>query len=247
MKNFYFLCALPRSGATLLSSIINQSNQIKVSPNSVIWDILSFLIKIKTTEKFLNFPYHRGIDLIIANVFNLYYSGIKEKNILDKAPWGDPYVFELLKQIFTKRKFIILIRPILECLASFIRAEKPKNIEERCDILMSHDGMLGSNILSIQNLIKQKEDYIIITYDDFIKDTQKNINKIFNFLNLQEEKFNLNNFFQYSMDNTNYDDEKLKYKGSLHKLRTNVIEKNKYNVEDYLPQSVIDKYGHIKI
>jgi hypothetical protein len=112
---------------------------------------------------------------------------------------------------------------------------------------MSHDGMLGSNILSIQNLIKQKEDYIIITYDDFIKDTQKNINKIFNFLNLQEEKFNLNNFFQYSMYNTNYDDEKLKYKGSLHKLRTNVIEKNKYNVEDYLPQSVIDKYGHIKI
>jgi LPS sulfotransferase NodH len=49
MKNFYFLCALPRSGATLLSSIINQSNQIKVSPNSVIWDILSFLIKMKTT------------------------------------------------------------------------------------------------------------------------------------------------------------------------------------------------------
>jgi hypothetical protein len=119
----------------------------------------------------------------------------------------------LLKQIFTKRKFIILIRPILECLASFIRAEKPKNIEERCDILMSHNGMLGGNILSIQNLIKQKEDYIIITYDDFIKDTQKNINKIFNFLNLQEEKFNLNNFFQYSMDNTNYDDEKIKVQG----------------------------------
>jgi hypothetical protein len=155
----------------------------------------------------------------------------------------------MLKFIFEERKFVILVRPVLECLASLVKAKNNnQSLEDYCNFVMDKNrGILGKNIYSIQNIIKQKEDYIIITYDDFIKDTQKNINKIFNFLNLQEEKFNLNNFFQYSMYNTNYDDEKLKYKGSLHKLRTNVIEKNKYNVEDYLPQSVIDKYGHIKI
>lgn len=247
MKNFYFFCTLPRSGSTLLSSIINQSNQIKVSPNSVTIDILNFSILLKTKEKFLNFPYHKGIDLIISNIFNLYYFNLKVDNILDKAAWGFPDTLELLKQIFKKRKFIILTRPILECLASFIRAEKPKDVEKRCDNLMASDGMLGINLLSIQNLIKEKEDYLIITYNDLINDIQKEINKIFNFLNLKEEKFNLKNFNQYSMDNMYYNDNALGNKGSLHKLKTNLIERNNYFVEDYLPKSVIDKYGHITI
>jgi hypothetical protein len=77
VKNFYFLCALPRTGATFLSSIINQSKQIQVTANSVVPDILVEVLKIKNSNEFLNFPYHRGIDNVLINFFNNYFTKYK--------------------------------------------------------------------------------------------------------------------------------------------------------------------------
>jgi hypothetical protein len=76
-KQISFLCALPRTGATFLSSIINQSKQIQVTANSVVTrNIVSYFYKIKNFSEFLNFPYHLGIDNVLINVFNNYYAHV---------------------------------------------------------------------------------------------------------------------------------------------------------------------------
>jgi len=41
---------LPRTGATFLSSIINQSKQIQVTANSIVPDILVEVLKIKNSK-----------------------------------------------------------------------------------------------------------------------------------------------------------------------------------------------------
>ena len=170
-KNFNFLCALPRTGATFLSSVINQSSQVKVSANSILPDVLMNLNETRQSSVFKNFPYHKGIDNIMLNSFEAYYKDIKVDSILDKAPWGTPYNLNMLKAVFKERKFIVLKRPVLECLASFVKIKKPENIEEYCEELMNKDvGILGKNIWSIKNLIDKKEKHIVITYDDLIND-----------------------------------------------------------------------------
>lgn len=244
-KNFYFFCALPRSGSTLLSSLINQSDQIKVSANSILPEIMHELILLKTNHIFLNFPYHTGIDNIVSNSFNNYYSNVNVKNILDKAPWGTPFNLEMLKNIFINRKFIILVRPVLECLASFIKIEQPQNIEARCDELMDQEGIIGKNIWSIKNIINQNENYIKITYDDLVTDTKNQINKIFNYLNIEELNLNVNKISEYSFDNVSYEDSNTVK--DLHTIRFDKIKKNNYKIEKYLSEKIIKKFKHIHI
>jgi hypothetical protein len=247
MKNFYFLCALPRTGATFLSSIINQSKQIQVTANSIVPDILLEVLKIKNSNEFLNFPYHLGIDNVLINVFNNYFQNINCKSILDKGPWGTPFNLEMLKFIFEERKFVILVRPVLECLASLVKAKNNnQSLEDYCNFIMDKNrGILGKNIYSIQNILDKGEKHLIISYDDILKDMQKQIDNIFDFLNIEKETFKLNNFDQFSFDNLRYDDEKIS--GDYHTIRTDKIIKRNYNIEDYLPKEIIKKYEHIDI
>lgn len=244
-KNFHFFCALPRSGSTLLASILNQSKQIQVSANSIVPFIIADLSDLKLQEVFKNFPYHFGIDNVAYNVFDLYYAKVAAPHILDKSVWGTPFNLNYLQQRFKKRKFIVLVRPILECLASFIKIEKPSDLELRCENLMNKDGMIGKHLWSIKNLLKAGEECLIIDYKDLVSQPKKIINKIFQFLNLKEEQIDINNLTQFKFDNVSYDDSVLPV--PLHFIKTNVIEKTNYKIEDYLPKEIIKKYEHIDI
>ena len=132
MKEYYFLTGLPRSGNTLLGSIINQNTNISLTANTILTDVFYQLHLIKDYQIYKNFPDENSFNNIIKNVFNNYYKDWKAKFIIDRGLWGTPANLQLLKTIIKKPKFIILYRPVLECLASFIKIEKPTNIELRC-------------------------------------------------------------------------------------------------------------------
>ena len=245
MNNIYFLTSLPRAGNTLLGSIVNQSQHVKVTANTILTDIIYQLQLIKDIEIYKNFPDEQSLDNIIKNVFNNYYENWKVDNIIDRGAWGTPYNLQALKTIIKKPKFIILYRPALECLASFIKIEKPINLETRCHQLMSDDGIIGKNLWSIKNIIKEKEDYLIINYKDFIKNPNKEIKIMFDYLEIAFKDFDLSNLKQFSANNINYNDSI--YKAQLHTIRTDKIKLNKYNIEDYLPANIIKQYSNLDI
>jgi hypothetical protein len=245
MNNIYFLCSLPRAGNTLLGSIINQSESVKLTANTILTDVIYQLQLIKDDEIYKNFPDEKSLDNIIKNVFNNYYQEWNVDNIIDRGPWGTPYNLQCLKSIIKKPKFIILHRPVLDCLASFIKIEKPINIETRCHQLMSDRGIIGKSLWSIKNIIKEKEDYIVIYYKDFIKNPNKQIKTMFDYLKIPFTNFNLSNLKQFSINDVNYNDSI--YKAPLHKIRTDKIKLNKYKIEDYLPLNIIKQYSNFDI
>ena len=53
MKKIYYLAGLPRTGNTLLGSILNQNPKIKVSPNSILVELVWRLHNIKKDKLFL--------------------------------------------------------------------------------------------------------------------------------------------------------------------------------------------------
>jgi len=245
MKAYYFLSGLPRSGNTLLGSLINQNPKVSVTANTILTDVMYQLYLLKDYEIYKNFPDEKSLNNIIKNVFNNYYKDWKAEFIIDRGSWGTPTNLELLKSIIKKPKFIILYRPVLECIASFIKIEKPINVEEKCHQLMQSEGMIGKTLWSIKNLIKEKENYIIIKYSDLINEPLNQINKIYKFLNIDKFNHKLNNFDKFSINNIEYDDSILN--SPLHKIRTDKIELNKYNIEDYLPSNIIKQYSNLDI
>jgi len=245
MNNIYFLCGLPRAGNTLLGSIVNQSQHVKLTANTILTDVIYQLQLIKNYEIYKNFPDEKSFNNIIKNVFNNYYQNWKVDNIIDRGPWGTPGNLELLKLIIKKPKFVIIYRPVLECLASFIKIEKPINVETRCHQLMNNDGIIGKNLWSIKNIIKEKENYIIINYLDLINKPSNEINKIYKFLNINPFNHKFKNFDDFSTNNIKYNDSILN--APLHKIRTDKIQINKYKIKDYLPSNIIKQYSNLDI
>jgi hypothetical protein len=245
MNNIYFLTSLPRAGNTLLGSIVNQSQHVKVTANTILTDVIYQLQLIKDYEIYKNFPDEKSFNNIIKNVFNNYYQNWKVDNIIDRGPWGTPGNLELLKLIIKKPKFVIIYRPVLECLASFIRIEKPIDLETRCHQLMNNDGIIGKNLWSIKNIIKEKENYIIINYLDLINKPSNEINKIYKFLNINPFNHKFKNFDDFSTNNIKYNDSVLS--APLHKIRTDQIQINKYKIKDYLPSNIIKQYSNLDI
>ena len=245
MKEYYFLSGLPRSGNTLLGSIINQNPKVNLTANTILTDVLYQLHLLNDCEIFKNFPDEKSFNNIIQNVFDNYYKDWKAKFIIDRGLWGTPGNLKYLKSIIKKPKFIILYRPVLECLASFIKIEKPINVEPRCHQLMEIDGMIGKSLWSVKNIIKEKEDYIRINYLDLINKPLDQINKIYKFLNIDNYNHVFKNFNDFSVNNIKYDDSVLN--APLHKIRTDKIKLNKYNINDYLPSNIIKQYSNLDI
>lgn len=244
MEN-YFLCSLPRAGNTILGSILNQSKDIRLTANSILPEIIYQLYLIKQDQLFTNFPDHNSYDNIIQNIFNNYYKNWNVNNIITRGTWGTPANLHLLKSIIKKPKFIILYRPVLECLASFIKIEKPINVESRCNQLLNKKDIIGKSLWSIKNIIQNKEDHIVIQYKDLVINTNDTLKKIFNYLEVEFENINTNNLKQFNTNGISYDDSVLPF--DLHTIRTDEIKLDDYKIEDYLPTNIIKQYSNLDI
>mgnify|MGYP003136019271 CR=1 FL=1 len=245
--NIYFLTGMPRAGNTLFGSLMNQNPNVKVSPNSVNALLIRNILKIKHEQLFKNFPDHKAVDNIINNYFKNYYEHYNCKNILDRAPWGLPEYHLFLKQIIKNRKYVILYRPFLEVLASFVVKDKPTDIENYCyEVIQGKwSSIVMDNLISIQNIVKEKENYIIVHYKNLIKEPSVQLKKVCNFLNIEFIEPNYNNIEQFNINEIKYDDSVLS--SNFHTINTNGIQDKKTIVEDILPESIINKYKNFDV
>ena len=250
MKEVFFLSGLPRAGNTLLSCIINENNNIKVSANTVLADVIYQLNMIKEYDIFNNFPDHKSLNNITNNIFNNYYKDWNVDYIIDRGPWGTPANLFYLKKTIKKPKFILLHRPVLDCLASVIKIEKPKNIEARCHVLMQDDGtygpgsgMVAKYLRSIKNIIASKEKYKIIYYRDLVYYPNETIKKISKVLYVPI-KYN-KNFKQFSVNDIQYNDKI--YNVDYHTIRTKELKHSCTKIEHILPKNIINKYKDMDI
>jgi hypothetical protein len=244
-KDFYFLCSLPRSGNTLLGSILNQNSKISVTSMSIVPEILKRIYLVMETEHYKNFPDFNSFKNVFNNIHKLYYENWKSDVIIERGPWGTPDYMYLLDFFMKESKYIILYRPVLQCLASFFKIKNVVDKETLADRLMSHTQFFGENLWSIRNIINSNKKYIVVHYDDLIKNPKEEIKKIYKFINLPFQEHKFENIEQFKANNISYDDYFLD--GFYHTIKTDKIEKNNYKIEDILPASVIKKYSNMDV
>ena len=253
MKDIFFLSGLPRSGNTLFGSIMNQNPDVAATANSICADMMGELFSLKQTDIFKNFPDHKSFDNVAKTVFENYYKDWKQDYIIDRAPWGMPINLKIIKQIRKNIKIIVLLRDVVEVLGSLIRWSEreptsylnnywAKTTEEKCHMLMNNNGVIVKELIGIKHLLdhQPKDMYHIIDYNDFVKDPEKIINGVYDFLEIPKYKHNFTNLNQFKVNNMNYDDTVVG--AGLHTIKTDVISKTEYDAYKMLPESIVNKY-----
>jgi sulfotransferase len=240
-KKIHYLAGLPRAGNTLLSCILNQNPKVKVTPNSYLPEIIYRIFLLKGEKIFQNFPDHKSLDNIIKKIFINYYDNIDAEVIFERSCWGTKFNLEMLKKYYNKNpKFLILNRPIVEIVASFIKVGKVGNMDTISkDLFNEKNGKLIKDIRSARNIVKTKQNYLMIDYDDLIDKTKETIDKIYKYFNLPKFKHDFSKLKQYSFNDMYYNDDVLDF--NLHTIRTDKIAKQECKISDYLSEELINK------
>ena len=258
-RKLFFLVALPRSGNTLFASIMNQNKEIAATANSVTLEIMKDLYLLKKTDTFENFPDHQSLDNVLDNVFTNYYQQWPQRIIIDRGPvtaTGNPGNFELMQKHFKPGfKCIVLLRDLMEVLASYMQwyTENPDAFpnryghntdEEKLLMLMNKDGAIVKNLKAIKNSYNYPEICHYVRYDDMVTNPEQEFRKIYKFLDEPYFNHRFDNLNQVSVNGLSYDDRVVG--SNMHKLFDGPVRKVYNPYIEKIPQSIREKYEHIK-
>ena len=256
IKKLFFLVAMPRSGNTLFTSIMNQNPNIACTANSITLEIMKDLFLLKKTDVFKNYPDHQSLDNVLDSVFVNYYRDWTQKYIIDRGPVTLTGNFNLMKKHFKKPfKCIVLLRDLMDVLASYMKwyTENPntfidklnlKNDEEKLFMLMNINGAIAKDLEAIKNSYNYPEICHFIKYDDLVQNPEEEINKVYTFLNIPYYPHQFTNLQQIDINGMSYDDTILG--NNMHTIRTNEIKKAYNPYIEKIPQKIREKYEHIK-
>ena len=261
MKEYYFLSGLPRSGNTLLSTILNQNTDIHSTGHSFLPDLLFSIKNIEyNSDRFKSYPCHNNLKNVYKNIIPNYYKDHNVKYIIERGDWITPFNINVLKQIApNKIKIVILIRDILEIIKSFLKLCKDNSefyinkeynyldhttlftdeTETKVDLIMAKDKYINTMLYSIHQLRKNNllKDFLLIDYNDLVKQPEITLNKIYNYYEIDLFKHSFQNFKKQLEYNDSI------FGGLMHEVRTDEIKKDDNDIK--LSENIINKYKHL--
>jgi len=259
MKKYYFLSGLPRSGNTLLSAILNQNPDFYVSPLSPMPEILYRNVSILEDETFIaNSTFVPMQEKVIKNLFDLFYSDIKEPIVFDRSKWWslEPNFNILKDHIDPDVKILFTVRSIVDILASLVKLNlhthrqemfenQPHNMkylsydDALCDFLMRSDLNIAKILASLKFALDSKysKNYHIIDYDDLMSNPQQTMSNVYKFLEQPEFEHDFNNIFKREVD----DDAALNLPANLHEVKK-VLKKSSNDAKSILSEYTYNKY-----
>lgn len=201
MKNIYFLSGLPRTGSTLLSSILDQNPDIHAGGNSpvcqLMWD-MQVSCEIKANEQLMANNKIFFQDDFIKKIPEIYYNDVLENNIIDKCrSWTLPENIKMIKRYITKNpKIIVLTRPIKEIVRSFVKLRKDNGWvgDLESDLLIEGTEPIMRSLNGV-NWAKQNNsgEFLFIEYSDLVDYTGDVVEKIYDFFEIERFDHDFNN------------------------------------------------------
>lgn len=263
-KSYAFLSGLPRSGSTLLASILNQNPNIHSGANSpmcgMMWHLEQSII---ATEQFNAYPKMHVVHPMVYGILESFYADRNEQFIIDKSrEWTMPQHFELLTRVLPyEPKIIITVRSIVEILASFINLvhNNEGNVsfidkeiqarqdfhfyrhpdEIRCDSLMRPKGPIDNALYGIAFACQPEfqKHFHFVEYHDLVSDTENVINGIYDFLGIEHFQHNYG-----EIENKFHERDETYGLYGMHDVRRRVS-RSTVNIAEVLPPYAIQKYS----
>jgi sulfotransferase len=241
IKNFMGLSGLPRTGSTLLSAILSQNPEIHAEGNSAVcqlmWDAQCSVLGTANQQLIASDRLDTGIELI-KNIPNIYYKDITASTVIDKCrSWTLPDNMAMLNKYFEhKPKVLVLERPLIEIVRSFVALRQANNYQGDPEeglldtwsepIIRSYEGVKWAKA-------NNNGEFLFVQYDDLLHDTKGVIEKIYKFCELESFEHDFNNIVDKHPEN----DEVYGLLG-LHDIRPTI---NKRDLDVKLSKEMIAK------
>ena len=211
------MSGLPRSGSTVLASILNQNPEVYVTPTSPLLDQLISNQKIWHKSVIVN---ANGIGAQLTNItrrlIHAMWKHRPEKIIIDKnRGWGKNMPASTI--LFEKDiKMIVTVRDLPSIMASWLTLleANPNNYVDQIIIDSGQEvnsitrteemwnNMVRDCYESVTQAIKDaKERILIIHYDELLDYPKESLRQIEHFLNLPEHEYHFNNIINSTNDN----------------------------------------------
>lgn len=256
MKSFYFISGLPRSGSTLLSSILKQNKNFYADISSLLNTLVETLIENISYSQHNYIIDEENRKNIIRSIFDGYYNHINNPIVFDTSRnWTRNTT--LLKQVFPYTKILCCVRDISSIVNSFeIIGKKNQlyrpialfndksfysnNIFERCDALIHDDGLIGSAWNSLlEGYLRSPEIIYFVEYENLCKNPKKELKLIYEFLEQP--------YYEHNFENVEYSNKKFDTTCNLNDLHT-VRKKVEYiESKKVIPINLWDKYKNLNM
>jgi len=261
--DMFFLAGLPRSGSTLLRSILNQNPSLYSGPISPSVELLYYTDKyFQSSEMLLASPQPESCFNVLSNMMDLFYEPILKKEGKSKIIEFNRALPNNIERFRTYIKedvrIVCPVRSIPEILASFIslihkNSDKVSFVDQylidkgievnddtRCDYLMSDYGIVGQALFSMSRpYLRGEEDLLkIVEYDDLVERTDEVMGEIYDFWRLEKYSHTYEN-----LENKYPENDIFQYNlEGMHRVGK-VIKKTCKKPEEVLSKEIIEKYS----
>lgn len=203
MKGIFFLSGLPRSGSTLLGSILSQNPDIVVTPTSPFLDLLCFANQaLQKVNQQYTFDYDVVSKNLYKSIFEGFYKSQTSHYVIDKHR-GHPRNVEPWRLFLdVNPKIICTVRPIADVLASYLKLIQlnPENNFVDQNLLKNNKQINTTNrakclweeyvsdpyesmVIGLKN---HRECLHLVDYDQMIFEPEKTIEAIYHFLQIPQ-------------------------------------------------------------
>jgi sulfotransferase len=261
-KTYHFLAGLPRSGNTLLSSLLNQNPGIYSTPLSPVSEIMwnyKTLYNIEAINR--NEENEVRVKTFLSSFMDNFYKDVKKPVVIDREKaWGTPANLNLIKEYITPTpKIIFTVRNILDIIASYVNMN-PNYLkieiansgnfysnyrsEKDCmaEYIMRPNGDLDKALLSLATAFfaENKNIFYIVEYDDLVSKPKETMMGIYEFLELPEYDHNFKKIEKLELDN----DELLGFPKDLHTIKKSITPSS--TSIDVLSDYIKHKYSNME-
>jgi sulfotransferase len=262
-KTFYFMAGLPRSGSTLLSSILNQNPKFYSGPSSpVLGAMFAVEQDFMGNELYHGYPKPDQVREIIGNIPHHFYSDVQQPVVFDKnrawtarVPYIEGYIGEQAKILVPVRRIDEILTSILTMIhrnpfqegqprinfvdEQLIKTDIPINDLNRCMYLLGEGGIVYESLNAIMEGFTQNmnDKMHFVDYNDLVDNPEKIMEDIYDFIG---EEFYDHDF--ESISNIHREDDLITYGLSdMHQVRSKV-KKTSPPPASILPEEIIDLY-----
>ena len=232
----HFLSSLPRSGSTLLASLLNQNPDVFASNTSNLCELMGAVIdawqSARSTVAQGDTP-----NELYSLLRGLSGARYPSTNInFDKGRgWCAPHVISVMKEVQDEVKIVSTVRPVADCMASFAKISNTVDITSFCKTnpLSRH---LTETYRSLKEGYELYPDcFLFIEYDDLVVDPQRQLDRVHEFIGIDK--------FAYDFENVRDSGEQDEAWGipGLHDVRQQVG-KNHYSAKGILGKKLYDFY-----
>lgn len=253
MKTYHFITGLPRSGSTLLSSILRQNPRFHASITDPLASMVKGVIETSQAGPGMKYevPIERRIDTV-KGLFEGFYKGV-DKPVIFNTNRAWTLLTPQVSAIYPESRLLVCVRDINWILDSFEVAHRKSpltvntvtggldgTVYSRADALMDEKGLVGFPLIGIKQAITGNELHklMLIEYDTLCQTPEAVMRAVYGFINEP--------YFQHDFNNVenSWDEYDSEIGIPLHRVQKIVQHMTRKSI---LPPDILQKYRNMEV